>query len=104
MEKENSTSCRTHRVGSITAGMSMIVFGVMLLLHSIFNLMSYEMIFTLWPLILIGLGVELLFSNFQERKIIYDKAAVFILIIMIFFAMGMAVTDVCLQASKIYWG
>lgn len=103
MEKENSViTYRAHRVGSITAGLSMIVFGVLLLLHSLFELISYHVIFSLWPLILIGLGLELLFSNFSEKKIVYDKGAVFILIIMTFFVMAMAVADVCLQASELY--
>ena len=105
MERENDTmTIRTHRVGSITAGMCMVVFGVMLLLHTLFNMMSYETIFSLWPLILISLGVELLLSNWLKREIIYDKAAVFLLIVMTFFVMGLACADVCMEASKVYMG
>lgn len=103
METTNSvTTYRTHRVGSVTAGLSMIVFGVLLLLHSMFDLIGYNIIFSLWPIILIGLGIELLLSNFFEKKIIYDKAAVFLLIVMSFFAIGMAVADVCLEATELY--
>ncbi len=103
MEKENNLQiCRTHRVGSVTTGISMVGFGVLLLLHSLFGVISYNMIFALWPLILIGLGIELLLSNLLERKIVYDKAAVFLLMIMTFFAMGMAVADMCIQATQVY--
>ena len=84
---------RTHRVGTITTGLSLIAFGVLFVLHLFMNAISYEMIFRLWPVILIGLGVEVLLSNFIKDKIIYDKAAIFLLIVMTFFAMCMAYAD-----------
>jgi len=103
MEKENnSQSYRTHRVGTVTTGLSMVGFGVMLLLHSLLGMMSYEIIFSLWPLILIGLGVEILLSNVCTKKMVYDKAAVFLLIMMSLFAMGMAVADMCIQTTELY--
>ena len=61
MERENSN--RIHRVGSCTAGLSMVGFGILFLLHYFWKNLDYERIFSLWPLILIGLGAELLFSN-----------------------------------------
>lgn len=88
---------RVHRVGSITAGLSMIALGVAALLHLITGIISYESIFRLWPLMIIGLGIELLISNFLTEKIVYDKAAIFLLIVITFFAMGMAGADMCLQ-------
>ncbi len=94
---------RTHRVGSITTGATMVVFGVLFVLHTIFDIVSYSHIFSLWPLILIGLGVELIISNLGEKKIVYDKGAIVILIVMTFFVIGLAITDVCLEASKIYY-
>ena len=102
-EKTKSKDFRVHRVGSVTAGIIMISFGVMFLLHSVFHLITYELIFSLWPVIIIGLGIELLLSNLLTRKIVYDKAAVCLMIIMAFFAIGMAITDVCIQASQVYW-
>ena len=101
-EKMKMKAVRVHRVGSVTAGLTMVTFGVMLLLHSVFNLVTYELIFSLWPVILIGLGVELLLSNVFTRKIIYDKAAVCLMILMAFFAVGMAIADVCIKASEAY--
>ncbi len=104
MEKENNVlTVRTHRVGTITAGLTMVVFGILFLLHTLFELMSYEMIFSLWPLLLIGMGIELLLSNLVKEKIVYDKAAVFLLIVMTFFVIGLACVDVCIEASEIYW-
>ena len=79
-----------------------VLFGVMLLLQSVFGLVTYEWILSLWPVILICLGVELLLSNLLTRKIVYDKAAVCLMVLMAFFAGGMAITDVCLKASEAY--
>ena len=72
MEKEtNTTTIRTHRVGAFTSGICMIGFGLMLLLHNLLDVMNYEMILGLWPLILIGMGIELLLSNIFKSKIVY---------------------------------
>lgn len=84
---------RTHRVGTITTGLSLIAFGVMFVLHMFLNVLSYDLIFKLWPVILIGLGVELLLSNFIKDKIVYDKAAIFLMFVMALFAMSMAGAD-----------
>lgn len=81
---------RTHRVGSVTTGIVLISFGIMLVLHLFLNVISYEMIYRLWPLMLIGLGIEVLLSNFYKEKIVYDKAAIILMFIVTFFAMGMA--------------
>lgn len=98
----NMVTHRIHRVGSVTAGASMVVFGILLLIHTVFDFIAYQMVFSLWPLILIGLGIELLLSNFSEKRIVYDKGAVILLIIMMFFAIGMAVADICIEATELY--
>lgn len=88
---------RTHRVGTLTAGFSFITFGVLFLLHLFINAISYDLIFKLWPFIIIGLGIELLLSNFTNKSIIYDKAAVVLVFLITFFAMGMAGADLFIQ-------
>ena len=93
MEKENSI--RVHRVGTITTGLSMIIFGTLFLLHSFGYMLSYRIIFQLWPVMLIGLGIELLLTNFAKRKFVYDKGAILLLIVMTFFVIGMAIADIC---------
>jgi len=99
--KDNITTYRSHRVGSVTAGLSMVGFGVMFLLHLLFDLVEYRMMFSLWPVMLILLGLELLLSNFSKRKIVYDKAAIFLLVLMTFFTMGMAVADECFRWAEL---
>ena len=98
----NVVSYRTHRVGSITSGLSMIIFGILLLGHSLFDMVDYRFVFSLWPVILIGLGIELLLSNIWEKKIVYDKGSIVLMCLMAFFAIGMAVTDVGLKVAEMY--
>lgn len=99
--KDNVTTYRSHRVGSVTAGLTMVGFGVMFLLHLFFDLVDYQLMFSLWPVMLILLGMELLLSNFSARKIVYDKAAIFLLILMTFFTIGMAVLDECFRWAEL---
>lgn len=104
METENNTvKVRTHRVGTVTSGFCMVGFGIMLLLHNLLDVMDYEMILGLWPLILIGMGIELLLSNVIKSKIVYDKAAIVLLLVMTLLVMVLAGADVCIEASKEYW-
>jgi len=99
--KDNVITYRSHRVGSVTAGLTMVGYGVMFLLHLLFDLVDYQMMFSLWPVMLILLGLELLISNISTKKVVYDKAAIFLLILMTFFAMGMAVADECFRWAEL---
>ena len=51
---------RSHRVGTITTGLCFIGFGVAFLLHTTLGMFSYENILSVWPLILISLGIVVL--------------------------------------------
>lgn len=74
----------------------------MLLLHNLLDIMDYEMILGLWPLILIGMGIELLLSNVFKSRIVYDKAAIVLLFVMTLFVLILAGVDVCMEMSKAY--
>ncbi len=90
---------KSHRVGTITLGGMLVTFGVLFLLRIFLVDLSYEIIFKLWPIIFIFLGLEILVANFrqQEEKLIYDKTAFALIIILSFFAMGMAITEFCIE-------
>ena len=76
-----------HRVGSVTFGLVLVVMGVLCLLRLIFPLLDYELIFRLWPVVFICLGVEVLISSRRpERRVVYDGAAIFLLILLILFS------------------
>jgi UDP-N-acetylmuramyl pentapeptide phosphotransferase/UDP-N-acetylglucosamine-1-phosphate transferase len=94
---------KAHRVGTITLGGMLIVFGVLFLLRIFFDNLSYEIIFKLWPVVFIFLGSEVLIANFRQKedsKMIYDKTAFALIIILSFFAMGMAITELCLNYAN----
>lgn len=88
---------RVHKIGSITAGLSLIASGMAYMLYELGVISNYETIIKLWPLILIGLGVEMLYFNSKEENINYDKGGIFIMIIMLCFSMIMATANVCLN-------
>ena len=97
----------TRRVGSLTCGVAMVGFGVMFLLNTLFGLIDYTEIFSLWPLLLICLGTEMLISNMKysdtERfTLVYDKGAIVLTILVTIFAVGMGIMDYCIQCVAKY--
>ena len=97
----------TRRVGSFTCGAAMVGFGLLFLLNTLFGLVDYTQIFSLWPLLLICLGVEMLVSNLKysdtERfTLVYDKGAIMLTILVTIFAVGMGITDYCIQCVVRY--
>lgn len=99
---ENSTDVKPRRMGTVSIGVSMVTFGVMFLLCSVFEILSYETVFALWPVIIIAYGLELLVFSFFKGKLVYDKGAVFIMILLMIFAAGMAGVDVCFKIADYY--
>lgn len=98
---------RIHRVGSITFGLVLIVTGVLFLFHLFLPGLDYRIIYQFWPLILIFLGIEVLFSNRQksyevwgaqgqiveQNKVIYDVPAILLTIVLTAFSMLMGMID-----------
>ena len=60
-------SVRVHRVGTVTFGCILIVFGSLFLAHVFIPVLSYAFIFRLWPFILILLGVEVLWGIAEQE-------------------------------------
>lgn len=86
---------KTHKVGTVTLGTMLIVFGILFLLRIFITDITYEFIFKLWPIIFVFLGLEILIRNFSQKdeKFIYDKGAVVLIILLSFFAMSMAASE-----------
>ena len=97
---EERRTIRTHRVGTVTFGLILVVMGALFLLRMIFPALDYELIFRLWPLIFISLGIEVLASRRAEEKLVYDGAAIFLLILLVLFAMGMAGMDLAFTHAE----
>ena len=79
------------RVGTLTAGIVLVVFGVLFLLRLVTNNINIHLITSLWPLILVSVGIEIIAAYIinKEEKIQYDFGAIILVIILVFFAMGM---------------
>lgn len=91
---EERQTIKTRRVGSMTLGIILVLWGALFLLRIIFPVLDYELIFRLWPLTFVSLGIEVLVSSRKpQERMVYDGAAIFILILLVVFAMGMAGVD-----------
>lgn len=95
---------RTHKVGTLTLGISLIFFGVLFLIHLFGGVLSYSFIFHLWPVIFLLLGVEILLSTMPKTGTAFklDVQAVILLTLLILFAMCMAGADVLFQSMQQY--
>lgn len=102
--QEKERRGRTHRVGTVTCGLMFVVYGVLFLLHTIIPKFSYGILFDLWPIILISLGVEILVSctrkNKEEQKIVYDFPAVLLVMLLVLFVVIMAAADYGMRATR----
>jgi uncharacterized membrane protein HdeD (DUF308 family) len=79
------------RIGTFTTGIVLVIFGIVFLLRLIYPNINYVIIASMWPIVLVILGIEIILSCFvnKDEKIIYDFAGIFILITLSIFAMAM---------------
>ena len=89
---------RQRRIGTITLGVSLVLFGILFMIRIFGGVLNYTLIFHLWPLILVALGIEILYyiCLSPEKAGAYDFAVIIILIMIVFFAMCMAGFDMVL--------
>lgn len=83
---------RIHRVGTVTLGLCLIVFGILFLINMIVPQIDYWMICRFWPAVFIVLGTEVLFSCKREN-VVYDKWGIVLLMCLLLFSMGMGMID-----------
>lgn len=96
---------RTRRVGSLTCGILLILFGILFILHMVVPVVTFAFIFRLWPLILIFLGVEIIISNIKttEGNLKYDGGAIALVIVLALFAMVMGLVEFYMNNAVAYW-
>lgn len=91
---KNKQGDYVHRVGTVTFGVILILFGGLFLAHLFFPVLEYRFIFQLWPVVLIGMGTEVLaYTAVGQKKFTYDWAAVVMLLLLLIFSMCMAGAD-----------
>lgn len=109
---EQKQIVKVHRVGTVTFGCLLILFGILFLVRLFVPALDYEVIFHMWPLIFIFLGIEVLAANHRVAGLIrqeaetvsfvYDKAAILLTICLSFFAMFMAAVDNAMRYREFY--
>lgn len=95
-------STRVHKVGSMTLGITLVAVGLAYLAHLFFPMLSYIMIIRAWPLVFVLLGIEILLSNLRAREdmvFVYDKAAIFLTMILVCFSMCMGAFSMAFEKS-----
>lgn len=87
------------RVGTFTAGLVLVIFGVLFLLRAVLPNMNYGEIISLWPIILILLGIEIIVSYIvnKEEKIKYDAGAIMVVMTVSIFSMIMAFMEFMIE-------
>lgn len=96
----------TRKVGTLTLGVSLITFGIAFICKLFISAMSYEILFKLWPIILIMLGIETIMSYVKNdpEKLKYDGISILLIVLLSVFSMGMACCDVILTYMSSYIG
>lgn len=86
---------RQRRVGTVTLGGILVLYGIIFLIKTFADVISYYQIFELWPVIFVMLGIEILFASirWKEQEFKYDFGAIIIIFLLSIFAMGMAGMD-----------
>ena len=87
---------RINKVGCISAGASLILFGCAFFAHTFFGVLNYALILKFWPLILVSLGTEILLNR-NEENFAFDKGSVLLFLIVLLFAFAMAGADLFLS-------
>lgn len=95
---------KSRRVGTLTAGILMVVFGVLFLLHLFLPAITIRFIASLWPVVLVFLGVEILiaYALNKDEKMRYDAGSVVLLIVLSLFTVLMACAQMAMEYS-IWW-
>lgn len=76
------------RVGSVTLGLTLVVFGVMFLLSAFIKSFNYLDVIKFWPVIFISLGIEMLvhaFSKDAEKAKLDVPSCIMTCVLMLFF-------------------
>lgn len=92
---------KNRRVGTLTAGISMVVFGILFLLRLAVPAVTIRLIASLWPLVLIFLGIEILIAYMlnKEGQMLYDAGSVVLIIALSFFTVCMAAAQMIMESK-----
>lgn len=92
---------RIRRVGTVTLGVTLVIIGICFLAGLFLPVLPIKLIFGIWPVIFILLGLEVLWGNrkSKEEAFQYDKTAIGLVAILTVFAMFLAIIGNAVQLS-----
>jgi uncharacterized membrane protein HdeD (DUF308 family) len=81
-----------HRVGTLTLGVCLIIFGLLFIIKLFIPEISYRLLVSLWPVILVILGAEVIAAYIlqKEDRLRYDGPALFLIFMLTCFSIAMA--------------
>jgi uncharacterized membrane protein len=90
---------RGRRTGTLTVGVTLVVFGLLFIGRLVFPALDFTIIMSLWPLVLIFIGIEIIVSYAVNRdeKMRYDGGAIVLTFIMAIFAMVMGCMEFIME-------
>ncbi|MBQ8821710.1 MAG: hypothetical protein IJZ82_03640 [Lachnospiraceae bacterium] len=92
-----------HRVGTVTFGCCLILFGVLFLSRLFIPAFPIDFVFRLWPCMFIILGIEVLLANAgKNAEFVYDKTAIVLMIVLFLFAMCLAGCEKLMEQGYLY--
>lgn len=95
---------KSRRIGSVTLGLTLIVFGMLFFLSIFIKNLDYMYVVKFWPVIFIFLGIEMLVAAFSKRtegaKV--DIPSCIMTFLLIGFSMALAAVQFALDAFPQY--
>lgn len=91
---------RTHKIGTVTFGISLVAVGGAFLLHFFVPAINVATVISFWPVILILLGLEVLTGSFMNREeitVTYDKTGIILTALLVLFTMGMGMMSLVME-------
>lgn len=84
---KNEVQIKEKRVGSFTFGISLILFGICIIIQTFTKIDVLKYLLMLWPIIFIILGIEVLyFASKKNVKIKYDILSIIMVLFILLFA------------------
>ena len=95
---------KERRIGTFTLGAMLVVYGILFVINIFTDKLNYGTIFSLWPILLIILGIEILVGLYskEKTKFVYDKGSVILLIMITIFILVAASAEWCMTKGIKY--
>lgn len=95
---------KNRRVGTLSAGISLVVFGMLYLLHLGIPAITFRLIASLWPAVLILLGIEMILAYIinKEDRMHYDAGSVILILVLAVFSICMAAAQTAMDYQWIH--